>query len=144
MAQDVSTENVHLQQEEGAEDVYSPLRDILKREDENDRKPENNLANQLLHALGKNDAFKCWKLLERNHAMVRLEYEYFQSDCKEANKKEQQREWRFQCDCRNFCTKMFNFCWDCCTKMFHFCRNKCKCSCCSNSELQGSEKKNHK
>ena len=141
MAQDVSTENVHLQQEEGAEDVYSPLRDILKREDENDRKPENNLANQLLHALGKNDAFKCWKLLERNHAMVRLEYEYFQSDCKEANKKEQQREWRFQCNCRNCCTKMLNFCWDCCTKMFNFCRNKCKCSCCSNSEPQGSEKK---
>ena len=61
MAQDVSTENVHLQQEEGAEDVYSPLRDILKREDENDRKPENNLANQLLHALGKN---LCFQMLE--------------------------------------------------------------------------------
>ena len=40
MAQDVAAENVHLQQEGGAEDVNSPLRDILEREDENDRKPE--------------------------------------------------------------------------------------------------------
>ena len=72
MAQDVAAENVHLQQEGGAEDVNSPLRDILEREDENDRKPENNLANQLLRALGENDALECCKLLERNHAMVRL------------------------------------------------------------------------
>ena len=139
MAQDVAAENVHLQQEGGAEDVNSPLRDILEREDENDRKPENNLANQLLRALGENDAFECWKLLERNHAMVRLEHENFRNDCKEANKKERQREGRFRSGCR-----------DCCTKMFNFCPNKCKPRCCSNfseesndeqqsSEPQGSE-----
>ena len=97
MAQDVSTENVHLQQEGGAEDVYSPLGDILEREDENDRKPENNLANQLFRALGENDAFGCWKLLEENHHAIRLEYENFQNNCKEASKKEQQREERFHC-----------------------------------------------
>ncbi|XP_066022250.1 short transient receptor potential channel 4-like [Pocillopora verrucosa] len=92
MAQDVSTENVHLQQEGGAEDVYSPLRDILERED------ENNLANQLFRALGENDAFpRCWKLLEENHHAIRLEYENFQNNCKEASKKEQQREERFHC-----------------------------------------------
>lgn len=33
MAQDVSTENVHLEVEGGAKDVYSPLRDILRRKD---------------------------------------------------------------------------------------------------------------
>ena len=128
MAQDVAAENVHLQQEGGAEDVNSPLRDILEREDENDRKPENNLANQLLRALGENDAFECWKLLERNHAMVRLEHENFRNDCKEANKKERQREGRFRCGCR-----------DCCTKMFNFCPNKCKPRCCSNSSEESND-----
>ena len=128
MAQDVAAENVHLQQEGGAEDVNSPLRDILEREDENDRKPENNLANQLLRALGENDAFECWKLLERNHAMVRLEHENFRNDCKEANKKERQREGRFRCGCR-----------DCCTKMFNFCPNKCKPRCCSNSSKESND-----
>ena len=128
MAQDVAAENVHLQQEGGAEDVNSPLRDILEREDENDRKPENNLANQLLRALGENDALECWKLLERNHAMVRLEHENFRNDCKEANKKERQREGRFRCGCR-----------DCCTKMFNFCPNKCKPRCCSNSSKESND-----
>ena len=128
MAQDVAAENVHLQQEGGVEDVNSPLRDILEREDENDRKPENNLANQLLRALGENDAFECWKLLERNHAMVRVEHENFRNDCKEANKKERQREGRFRCDCR-----------DCCTKMFNFCPNKCKPRCCSNSSKESND-----
>ena len=128
MAQDVAAENVHLQQEGGAEDVNSPLRDILEREDENDRKPENNLANKLLRALGENDAFECWKLLERNHAMVRLEHENFRNDCKEANKKERQREGRFRCGCR-----------DCCTKMFNFCPNKCKPRCCSNSSEESND-----
>ena len=138
MAQDVSTKDVHLQQEGGAEDVYSPLRDILKREDENQN--QNNLANQLLRALGENNAFECWKLLEGNHNTVRLEYKNFQSDCKEANKKEQQREGRFHCDCRNCRTKIKNFFQDCGTKMLNFCRNKCKCCCCSNSEPQRSKK----
>ena len=144
MAQDVSTKNVHSQLEGRAED--SPLRDVLNKED------KNNLENQLLRALGENNASNCWELLKRNHDTVRSEYKKFQDDCNEANKKEQQREGRFHCDCRNCCpkmfnfcwdccTKMFNFCWDCCTKMFNFCRNKCKCSCCSNSEPQGSEKK---
>ena len=65
MAQDVSTENVHLRQEGGAEDVYSPRRDILERED------ENNLANELFRALGKDDAFdEFWKLLEENHHAI--------------------------------------------------------------------------
>ena len=133
MAQDVPTKNVHLQQEGGAEEVYSRLLDILKSEDENDSKdivkridkndemPKNKLANELLHALGKKEAFKFFKLLEGYHHTVRSEYENFQNDCMEANKKEQQREGRFHCDCRNCCTKMFD--------------------CCSNSEPQESEKK---
>lgn len=140
MAQDVPTKNV--QQEGGAKEVYRRLQDILKSEDENDSKdivkridkndemPKNKLANELLRALGKKEAFEFFKLLEGYHHTVRSEYENFQNDCMEANKKEQQREGRFHCDCRN-----------CCTKMFDFCRNKCKCSCCSNSEPQESEKK---
>ena len=81
----------------------------------------NDLANKLLHALGKKNDFKCLKLLEGNHDTVRLEYENSQNDCKDANKKEQQREGRFHCYCRDFCG------------------NKCKCCCCSKSEAQRSE-----
>ncbi|RMX40941.1 hypothetical protein pdam_00023755, partial [Pocillopora damicornis] len=177
MAQDVSTENVHLQQEEGAEDIMdikgegclqqnnphqhrnfiqslsllksavnkgrkkleggaedSPLRDVLKTKED-----EKNLENQLLRALGENNASICWELLKRNHDTVRSEYKKFQDDCNEANKKEQQREGRFHCDCRNCCTKIKNFYRDCCTKMSNFLRNNCKCCCCSNPEPQGSE-----
>ena len=132
MAQDFSTKNVHSQLEGGAED--SPLRDVLKTKED-----EKNLENQLLRALGENNASICWELLKRNHDTVRSEYKKFQDDCNEANKKEQQREGRFHCDCRNCCTKIKNFYRDCCTKMSNFLRNNCKCCCCSNPEPQGSE-----
>ena len=62
-----------------------------------EREDENNLANQLFRALGENDASGCWKLLEENHHAIRLEYENFQNNCKEASKKEQQREERYHC-----------------------------------------------
>ena len=135
MAQDVSTEKVNLQQVRGAEYVYSHLNDRTndRTKNSNDQKIEqitNDLANKLLRVLGEKDALECLTLLEGGHDTVLSEYENFQNDCEEANKKEQQREGRFHCDCRN-----------CCTKMFDFCRNKCKCSCCSNSEPQESEKK---
>ena len=123
MAQDVSTEKVSLQQVRGAraEYVYSRLNDQTS-------KNSNDLATKLLQALGKKDALECLKLLDGGHDTVLSEYENFQNDCEEANKKEQQREGRFHCDCRN-----------CCTKMSIFCSNKCKCCCRSNSEPQGSE-----
>ena len=93
MAQHVPTKKVHSQLEGGAED--RPLRDVLKK-----KKDEENLENQLLRALGENDASNCWELLKRNHETVRSEYKKFQDDCNEANKKEQQREGRFHCDCK--------------------------------------------
>ena len=133
MAQDVSTEKVNLQQVRGAEYVYSHLNDRTndRTKNSNDQTIEqitNDLANKLLRVLGEKDALECLTLLEGGHDTVLSEYENFQNDCEEANKKEQQREGRFHCDCRN-----------CGTKILNFCRNKCKCCCCSNPEPQGSE-----
>ena len=144
MAQDVSTEKVNLQQVRGAEYVYSHLNDRTndRTKNSNDQTIEqitNDLANKLLRVLGEKDALECLTLLEGGHDTVLSEYENFQNDCEEANKKEQQREGRFHCDCRNCCTKIKNFCQDCGTKILNFCRNKCKCCCCSNPEPQGSE-----
>ena len=143
MAQDVSTEKESLQQVRGAEYVYSHLNDQTS-------KNSNDLATKLLQALGKKDALECLKLLDGGHDTVLSEYENFQNDCEEANKKEQQREGRFHCDCRNYCTKIKNFClncWtkiknfcqNCPTKMSNFCPNKCKPRCCSNSSKESND-----
>ena len=121
MAQDVSTEEVSLQQIRDAEYVYSRLNVQTS-------KNSNDLATKLLQALGKKDALECLKLLDGGHETVLSEYENFRNDCKEANKKERQREGRFRCDCR-----------DCCTKMFNFCHNKCKPRCCSNSSKESND-----